>query len=601
MRHAEALLFVDHHQPEVGENDVALDQAVGADQDVELALRQQFQDPVLLGRRAEAGEHLHPHRERRQALGEGLKVLLGQDGGGHQHRHLHPVHHGLERGAQRDFRLPVPDVAADQAVHRPRPLHILLDFVDGAQLIVGLHIGEGSFQFPLPRGIGGKGPPLRGFPLGVQRQHVAGDVQRGAPGAFAGRRPFLRSEARERRRMVVGPDVARQPVGLMDRDIHLPAVAELHLKVLAVQSVDRAPHQAGEQPDPEFDVDDEIPGFQVGVGALRRERFRRRTAARFGPDPAEDFIIGQQVESAEGEPLLQRSVDEQHVGYRRRRDGRIGRHENRAAAGPLFVPDFEQPVRLARDHHHAVFFLAQMMSLLDERFQNSAEMRRGSEGCAHRNRDAFLLPGTQMKRGEVFERFADMVPGQMRARGIRRQGAAFLGLAPQKQRMLFEVGDRIAEFVPFLQRDDAVRREVIQQTGRRVGRRDPVLEREIRPQFALGGKLPDPRQILRQEFARRRDREGYGFGGGALGGRIEHAQGLDLIAEEFDPNGKRGGRRPDIDDPAAPAELAGFDHQAFRAVPEVYPIADQRFRRGGENPAETSAWRTGRIAAEGWG
>ncbi len=95
--------------------------------------------------------------------------------------------------------------------------------------------------------------------------------------------------------MIVGADVARQPVGLMDRDVNLPAVAELHLQILAVQSVHRAPHQAGEQPDSEFDVDDEIPGFQVGVGRLRREGFCRRTAARFGPDPAEDFVIGQQV------------------------------------------------------------------------------------------------------------------------------------------------------------------------------------------------------------------------------------------------------------------------------------------------------------------
>ena len=53
-----------------------------------------------------------------------LTVLLGEHGGGHQHRHLAAVGHRLERRAQRDLGLAVADVARDQPVHGPRALHV---------------------------------------------------------------------------------------------------------------------------------------------------------------------------------------------------------------------------------------------------------------------------------------------------------------------------------------------------------------------------------------------------------------------------------------------------------------------------------------------
>ena len=53
--HAEPLLLVDDHQPEVLERDVALDQAVGADQDVDCALGRRGEDPALLPRACGTG------------------------------------------------------------------------------------------------------------------------------------------------------------------------------------------------------------------------------------------------------------------------------------------------------------------------------------------------------------------------------------------------------------------------------------------------------------------------------------------------------------------------------------------------------------------
>ena len=84
-------------------------------------------------------------------------MLLCQHGCGHQHSDLLVVHHGLEGSAQRDLRLAVARIAADQPVHRARLLHILLDCANGIDLIVGLHVGEASLQFLLPLSVDREG------------------------------------------------------------------------------------------------------------------------------------------------------------------------------------------------------------------------------------------------------------------------------------------------------------------------------------------------------------------------------------------------------------------------------------------------------------
>ena len=65
-----------------------------------------------------------------EALPEGGLVLLAEDRRGHQHGDLLAVHHGAEGGAHRDLGLAVADVAADEAVHRLRPLHVVQHVFD---------------------------------------------------------------------------------------------------------------------------------------------------------------------------------------------------------------------------------------------------------------------------------------------------------------------------------------------------------------------------------------------------------------------------------------------------------------------------------------
>ena len=110
-------------------------QAMGADDDVDLAVGEVGERLLLLLLRAEAAEHVDADREPGEALAQRLHVLEREHGGGREKRHLLAVHHRLERGAHRHFRLAVAHVAAQQPVHRRRRLHVALDVVDGRRLV----------------------------------------------------------------------------------------------------------------------------------------------------------------------------------------------------------------------------------------------------------------------------------------------------------------------------------------------------------------------------------------------------------------------------------------------------------------------------------
>ena len=82
----EALLLVDDQQSEVLGADVAAEQPVRADQDVDLALRESGDGLTLLGGGTEARHVLDRHRIVLQPLGERPVVLLGEDRRRHEQR-----------------------------------------------------------------------------------------------------------------------------------------------------------------------------------------------------------------------------------------------------------------------------------------------------------------------------------------------------------------------------------------------------------------------------------------------------------------------------------------------------------------------------------
>ena len=141
-------------QPEVRRADVAREQAVGADQDVDLALGEARQDRAHLGRPAQPRDHLDLDRELAKPLAEGPEVLLGEDRRRHEHHHLLALRGGLVGGAQGDLGLAVADVAADQTVHRALGLHVGLDRLDRLDLVGGLAVRERALEHELPLAVG---------------------------------------------------------------------------------------------------------------------------------------------------------------------------------------------------------------------------------------------------------------------------------------------------------------------------------------------------------------------------------------------------------------------------------------------------------------
>ena len=81
-----------------------------------------------------ARQQVHAEARRGQLPRQRGVVLLGEDLGGRQHRHLEAVLHRHDRRQQRHDRLARPHVALEQPVHRRRPLDVLDDFLDGRPL-----------------------------------------------------------------------------------------------------------------------------------------------------------------------------------------------------------------------------------------------------------------------------------------------------------------------------------------------------------------------------------------------------------------------------------------------------------------------------------
>ena len=163
VQHAEPLLLINHHEAEVLEKDVVLNQPVRADDHVHAAVGQIFDDALLLAAGAKAREQFDANGIIGQALPERVEMLLRQHSRRHQHGDLLSVHHGLERGADGDLGFAKADVATNQAIHRLGFFHVGFGFLNGAPLIGGFLKKEGAFKLALPGCVGFEGVAGLGF------------------------------------------------------------------------------------------------------------------------------------------------------------------------------------------------------------------------------------------------------------------------------------------------------------------------------------------------------------------------------------------------------------------------------------------------------
>src|ERR1019366_10735166 len=111
----------------------------------------------------------------------------------------------LECRAQRDLGLAVADVAADQAVHRARLLHVRLDQLDRLALVGRLGVGEALLELALPVAVRRERVARAALALDIQREQLARHLLGGVPRPRLERVPTRAAEPRERRGLAARP------------------------------------------------------------------------------------------------------------------------------------------------------------------------------------------------------------------------------------------------------------------------------------------------------------------------------------------------------------------------------------------------------------
>ena len=150
MQDTEALFFVDDHEAKILKNDIAGNEAMGADHDVDPAFAQQLQNFLLLRLRTKPTQHFDANWIIQHSLAKGFEMLLRQNSGRCQNRDLFTVHYRLECSANRHFCLTKANIATNESIHWPRALHITFRLDDGLELVRRFAVGKGMLKFCLP-------------------------------------------------------------------------------------------------------------------------------------------------------------------------------------------------------------------------------------------------------------------------------------------------------------------------------------------------------------------------------------------------------------------------------------------------------------------
>ena len=490
---------------------------MSADQDVDLALREPFDDLADLRRPAQARDHLHREGGVGEALAEGAEVLLGEDRGRDQHHHLLAVRGRLVGGAQCHLGLPVADVAADQPVHRPLGLHVGLHRLDRIGLVGGLPVGEGGLEAELPLAVRGEGVAAAHLALGVEVEELAGHLAGGAPRPRLQVQPALAAEGAELGLAAVGADVTADPGELVGRGEDLVSAAVLELEVVAGGARQRLRVETGEAGDAMVLVDHQIAdpkldrGGEPGAG---RDRCRRSAAVEEAA--LRDY---RELQLRRQEAVPQPCLGEAHPRLLRR-----------------LVPE-EGDVEAAEIEAGALGLAAALegndgaIAGADQLLELALGLRQGAGGeVGSLGAEGVLLPGVggakRQARARV-QRIGEIDVEALGIVGVHRRGHVLPVIAEG-------AGDLLA-------RRDRHQRRLRHQVERRAVTLNNVL-----------GFLA----VLGGELRRRCQLDPLGVAEGALGEDREPPQRLDLVAEQLHPHRPLLGRRIDVEDAAADRELA---------------------------------------------
>ena len=558
----------------------------------------------------EPRQRAHLHGKAREALGEGLEVLLDQQGRRHQHRDLLAVLDRLERGAHRDLGLAEADVAREQPVHRDRLLHVGLDLIDRLQLVGRLGERERLFELALPRGVGSERVTLGRHARRVELDELDRDVAHRPARAALGLRPVAAAHLREGGRFAA--DVLREQVELIGGHVELVArVAALGRRVLEhevlAHALDRVATAAGDLALGELDeLADAVRGVHDVVARLQLQRVDDVAASRCE-------LLHEALVAADRTPVELGLGEHRELRVRRLEPAlELGQHDVRDA-GLRWIEDARRPVaprsRVLRAHRARARRGRLRMPRPRRASRRRAARRRAR---SHRRRcpgtTAPTDPGTR-----IAEPARDLE--ETLGRGIRLAGVECAERPPRDAVLT-------GRFAQRRQAHEVARAEVdgARRTG---GRRAPSRLEELAVRLQQGDRAGDrplgvdegDRRSLRQvvddghDVVDERGNERlHALGRDALGHLLEHpadagelvlqlpcaiAHGLgeqqlaargkvdrrdlarqgalvgdregadlvDLVAEELDAEGVVGDRREDVEDAAAQRELAAArDH-----------------------------------------
>ena len=126
---AEPMLLVHHGDAEILEDHTVLEQGVGADHDIDMAVGEVGQGGAALRDLVAPGEEAQAQRT--DELRQALEMLARQDLGGRHQSRLPADLHRRGHGQQRHRRLARADIALEQAQHAPVGGEIGADLLDG--------------------------------------------------------------------------------------------------------------------------------------------------------------------------------------------------------------------------------------------------------------------------------------------------------------------------------------------------------------------------------------------------------------------------------------------------------------------------------------
>ncbi len=496
-------------------------------------------------------------------------MLFGQDRRRHEHERL-PARLGrLERRPQRDLRLAVADVAADEAVHGLRSLHVVLDVVDRLALVVGLLVGERVLQTTHELAVGRVREARDRLAGGVELQQLPGHLDDRPAGACLDRLPVRAAELVERRGGARGAHVAADLADLVVRHEDPVVAAELEQQIIAGDAGHGARLDSGETGDAVVLVDHVIAGAHVEEGGQPRAG-REAAFARRGAEER-PFVDHGELEVLRHEPLAQGRGEEVEAGARLPQPGELlGGHD--------LGRDVAQPVRgslrltcVPEDHEHAVVVVDEARQVpLGAGQVAGGELRTGGGE-----------PDRLVARHDVELRRPCEEGADVRERQVEPLAQIHVGHG--RRQLAVEVGQGTPRLVGVEHRPGEPRRRgAVAERGEMPGQRRERAHRRTTVEFfrrvlaplllPLRHRPPQPVDVLGLRSVRLEGGEHgrrAGLAGGALRVDGEGPQTLDLVTPELDPQGVAE-RRIDVDESAPHGELPSRAHLLHALVPELH-------------------------------